>query len=844
MKTFLQKTVLIITLMLGYFYNQQAKAQCSDGFTNAQINFDMHYFAAASLPTSPLQFAIGKNDLRFAWSGGANNVLTGINGTHTGEGRSLATGSDMEFSVSAGADTIVFDKEVSNLRFSVYDIDNRQAMNVRAYNAAGTALNVGLVRPTSGTIIVTGHNSTSATATADAYLRGVTETQGTVNVTIAGPVKKVVLTFTKSTAGNDQIWISDITACNNNTTTGTWAIGYQAIATPEVGQPAYMIASYGDSIVAVDMTNNIVELLYEVGNTNLIDTLFAPAINSLAYDPYNQIVYFCDNARTPSNRAVYKYDIKTGVKSTWIADVRNYGIQLFDNGMGSGGASFYDGALYLGQDMLNVNEPAAVYRLEIDTTTGNPIFAYRVWSKIGNTGSSVYDWADFVINNGVFYNFNSSAGRAANTGLEHIDLNTQVAAVGYSLTADIINGSQSGIDYTGTIYHFYDSAYQAYNNAGVLGARIVYTGAGTTELTDAAEAFKYPYDYGDAPTSYGLTYHLFRVSPNLTIGTLIDYEMVSASNPPAKADDVKNTGAINDEEGVASFPAISTSWFSYNVTVSVRNTTGANATIYGYMDFNRDGDFTDANERSLATTVANGATSVTVTWVGLTGGSAGSSFIRFRLASSAAEAGSPFGFARNGEVEDYPFPIYQVNLPVELVEFKGELKEDKTSLLTWKTASELNNDYFDLQRKKQDGTVWETIGKVDGYGNSNQLISYSFIDSKPEIGENYYRLQQVDFDGKFEFSNTIMLKLDAAATPEVKDDFVVYPNPAKNEFWIKSVQNRNTDTELTLDLFNITGEKIYSSVMKDNVQQVDVSNYQAGMYFIKIGTKKYIIIKE
>jgi hypothetical protein len=249
-------------------------------------------------------------------------------------------------------------------------------------------------------------------------------------------------------------------------------------------------------------------------------------------------------------------------------------------------------------------------------------------------------------------------------------------------------------------------------------------------------------------------------------------------------------------------------------------------------------------ERSLATTVANGATSVTVTWVGLTGGSVGSSFIRFRLASSAAEAGSPFGFARNGEVEDYPFPINQVNLPVELVEFKGELKEDKTSLLTWKTASELNNDYFDVQRKKQDGTGWETIGKVDGYGNSNQLISYSFIDSKPETGENYYRLNQVDFDGRSEFSNTIMLKLDAAATPEVKDDFVVYPNPAKNEFWIKSVQNRNTDTELTLDLFNITGEKIYSSVMKDNVLQVDVSNYQTGMYFIRIGTKTYRIIKE
>jgi hypothetical protein len=54
MKTLLQKTILIITLIVCYLSNQVAKAQCSSGFTNAQINFDMHYFAAASLPTSPL----------------------------------------------------------------------------------------------------------------------------------------------------------------------------------------------------------------------------------------------------------------------------------------------------------------------------------------------------------------------------------------------------------------------------------------------------------------------------------------------------------------------------------------------------------------------------------------------------------------------------------------------------------------------------------------------------------------------------------------------------------------------------------------------------------------------
>lgn len=847
MKTYLHKKVIILLLFNIYLFYQNAFAQCGAGFTSSVINFDMHYFSTAALPAGPLEFAIGKNSMRFARSGGASNTLTGINGTHTGSTGSYSTGNDMEFSVRNGADTLVFNHEVSNLRFSVFDVDNRQILRVNAFNALGVPVNVGISRVASGTLTIVGNGTLLGTATADADVRGNNETQGTVNITIAGPVKRVILTFTKSTSGNDPIWISDILACNNNATVGTWAVGYQAVATPEMGQPAYMIGSYGDSIVAVDLTNNLVELIYEVGNTNLIDTLFAPAINSLAYDPNNQIVYFADNARTPRNKSIFKYDIKTGIKSTWIDNVEDFGIQLFGNGMGSGGASFYDGALYIGQDMLFDNEPVAVYRIDIDAATGDPIGAYRVWSKLGKTGgSSLYDWADFIINDGVFYNFNSSASRVVNTGIEHINLNTQGVTAGYSLTTNIIVGSQSGIAYDGTIYHMHDSSYQVYNNAGGLSPRVTFSGVQTRALTDAAEAFKYPYDYGDAPLSYGLVYHLFDVTPNLTIGTAVDFEMASESNPTADADDVKNTGSINDEDGISSFPLISVANASYTVPVRVSNSTGSTATLYGYIDFNRDGDFDDAGEQSAAATVPNGttiATPINVLFTGLSGGTVGASFIRFRLASDATEAANRMGRALSGEVEDYPISITAFSLPVELVDIKATVTANKSVEISWTTASEFNNDFFDVQRKSQDGTTWETIGQVDGFGNSRQAISYVFMDTKPFSGENYYRLNQVDFDGSSEYSPTVMAKLESVKI-EKESSYTLFPNPAKSEIWIKADENNNEAKNTPVDIYTITGEKILSETLQSQIQRLDLTAYQNGMYLIKIGSKTFRILKE
>jgi len=87
-------------------------------------------------------------------------------------------------------------------------------------------------------------------------------------------------------------------------------------------------------------------------------------------------------------------------------------------------------------------------------------------------------------------------------------------------------------------------------------------------------------------------------------------------------------------------------------------------------------------------------------------------------------------------------------LPVELLGFSG-IDDDGIIKLYWETASEINNDYFIIS-KSVDGINYDNIGSVDGNGNSNQIMSYSYYDNRPYDGINYYKLTQVDFDGNKE----------------------------------------------------------------------------------------------
>ncbi len=92
-------------------------------------------------------------------------------------------------------------------------------------------------------------------------------------------------------------------------------------------------------------------------------------------------------------------------------------------------------------------------------------------------------------------------------------------------------------------------------------------------------------------------------------------------------------------------------------------------------------------------------------------------------------------------------------LPVELVDFRAKIFPNRINL-SWQTASEQENDHFELQRSA-DGLAFEEIAIVPGAGTSNEPHFYAFADDKPFPGKNYYRLKQVDFDGKYTHSKVV-----------------------------------------------------------------------------------------
>ena len=98
-------------------------------------------------------------------------------------------------------------------------------------------------------------------------------------------------------------------------------------------------------------------------------------------------------------------------------------------------------------------------------------------------------------------------------------------------------------------------------------------------------------------------------------------------------------------------------------------------------------------------------------------------------------------------------------LPVELVSFKADVSNDGKVLLTWETATEINNYGFEIERaiatNNSSIIEWEAIGFIEGHGNSNVTNYYSYVERPSTTGKHYYRLKQIDNDGTFEYSKSI-----------------------------------------------------------------------------------------
>jgi len=174
----------------------------------------------------------------------------------------------------------------------------------------------------------------------------------------------------------------------------------------------------------------------------------------------------------------------------------------------------------------------------------------------------------------------------------------------------------------------------------------------------------------------------------------------------------------------------------------------------------------------------------------------------------------------------YPYIVSNSQLPVEFLSFNAEQERDRIKL-RWSTASETGNDRFEIERGT-DGITFKTIEKVEGAGNYNGLLSYTFFDEQPLTGNTYYRLKQVDVNGAFMFSKKV-----AVNYVKKEDQVTIIPNPVKGEMHVKYYAGRKE--LIILRITDMTGTVIISKPITVSFEGLNLFSFSAdelkpGMY--------------
>jgi microcompartment protein CcmK/EutM len=214
--------------------------------------------------------------------------------------------------------------------------------------------------------------------------------------------------------------------------------------------------------------------------------------------------------------------------------------------------------------------------------------------------------------------------------------------------------------------------------------------------------------------------------------------------------------------------------------------------------------------------------------------------LRWRDMGSASTSGNVTAGSVLASVNSSVYGIYTIGstttanvLPIELTDFDAEL-DNGIVHVHWETMSEVNNDYFTVERSS-DGSTFTKIGIVAGSGNSTVERSYSFDDTSPLSGLSYYRLIQTDYDGKFEIFDPVTIR-----TEDIGGGFkvlAIVPNPFIDQLKVQfSVAN---EINLSFELYSMSGnlvskQDIPASPGNSEMEFDLVGDLPQGVYIIKI----------
>jgi uncharacterized delta-60 repeat protein len=169
-------------------------------------------------------------------------------------------------------------------------------------------------------------------------------------------------------------------------------------------------------------------------------------------------------------------------------------------------------------------------------------------------------------------------------------------------------------------------------------------------------------------------------------------------------------------------------------------------------------------------------------------------------------------------------------LPITLSSFTATKKQTSV-LLDWQTANEQNNTYFSIERSSKSNNNFKEVGRVNSKGNSYKPQQYSFEDSSPFNGSNYYRLKQVDADGKMTYSKVAFIDFSKA------DTIKLYPNPVKD---VITLEGLNVSGKTNISIISLQGSVLAKTTTTNSTYTGNIKQLPAGTYYVRIEEGKNV----
>ncbi|MFN3694122.1 MAG: T9SS type A sorting domain-containing protein [Ignavibacterium sp.] len=280
-----------------------------------------------------------------------------------------------------------------------------------------------------------------------------------------------------------------------------------------------------------------------------------------------------------------------------------------------------------------------------------------------------------------------------------------------------------------------------------------------------------------------------------------------------------------------------------SVNISAPNNTQLDLSLKHYLDWYAN----PSGVMGIAVTYDDGATYTPIWQLNNPTGNTGPETVTTSFSTPATDAANlklALFFNGNSFNIDYWY-IDDIELtyviPVELTSFTAKAVNDNVELV-WNTATESNNQGFEIQRSK--GGEFEVVGYVPGFGTTTEHKSYTFTDKNVKVGKYTYRLKQIDYDGQYVFSNTVEVEVNPPLTFALEQN---YPNPFNPSTLIK--YSIAKDAMVNISVYNAIGEKVATLV--NGLQQAGryEVNFNAGIltsgiYFYSIEAGDFKSVKK